>query len=204
MALTPLSISDSTIKIYNAALAKIGVPKISAFTDNSLAARTGNALMADVLEAVFAAYPWRHARVQAVLARNAGDAPKPWQGSYALPTEALAVRKVFEDGQSVLFDVFERNVVTMTSATSTAVITAEFTAYTTPDKWPGYFRDGLTWAIAAQVAMPITQDEKTAQWAADMSRSSLAMAKSRDAQGRSPNRIDTKGFIRARRSGGGL
>ncbi len=98
--------------------------------------------------------------------------------------------------------MFERAVALMVSENTTATIEAEVTIYTTPDKWPGYFRKAVILQIAADVAMPLTQDEKTADRLQKQAGIKLAFAKSRDAQGRTPSRIDTKGFIRARRTGG--
>ena len=49
--------------------------------------------------------------------------------------------------------------------------------------------------------MPITQDERTAAFTLQQAENEMLRARSRDAQGRTPSRLDTKTFIRARRGG---
>jgi hypothetical protein len=60
-AMSALSVSNSTIKAMNAALAHIGVPEITSFLDESLPARVGNLLFEDTLENALSQYPWRFA-----------------------------------------------------------------------------------------------------------------------------------------------
>ena len=196
----PLSVSNSKIKVMNAALAELGVNPITSFLDNSIAARTGNALFDDVLEAALSGYPWRFARDRVQLTRLVAVAPPPWQTVWQLSNTALAVHAIYEDDQQVLFDRFGQKIMTMTSETSTAQIWAEITAAVPPDQWAGYFRRAFILHLAAALAMPITQSDQMEQRLLMASREAMALAKSRDAQGRSPSRIDTKMFIRARRS----
>lgn len=197
-----LSTSQSDIKVFNAALAEIGVPKISSFTQNSIASRTGNAAYADILEEALSAYPWRFARAQIKLTRLDEDAPAPWVAVYALPREALVVHSVREGRQLTQFDVFGRSVAVMTPHASLDQVDAEITQLVKPDNWPGYFRRPFIVYLAASITMPITQDERLAGLMAQKAQAMFAMAKSRDAQGRTPSRIDTKAFIRQRRSSG--
>lgn len=204
MATAPLSVSDSIIKLYNAALAEIGVPKIGNLLENSLAARTGNTTLSDTLEAAMSSYPWRFARSQVRLTNVTGTAPAPWESMWALPTEALVTHSVWQGRQKVVFDIFERNVVIMAAADTPDDIEAEVTIYKGPDSWPGYFRRAMILQIAADVAMALTQDQKTADRLEAKASRAMMFARSRDAQGRTPSRIDTKGFIRARRSRGGF
>jgi len=198
---SPLSSSNSSIKVMNAALAELGISPITTFLDNSIAARTGNALFNDILEEALSSYPWRFARDRITLAALPGDAPAPWNGMFALPTSALAVHSIWEDDQKAAFDVYGRKVALMAAFDTSAVIKADVTITVDPSLWPGYFRRAFILKLAAAICMPITQDERTAGFALQRGERSMMQARSRDAQGRTPSRIDTKGFIRARRGG---
>jgi len=201
MAVAPLSNSDSAIKVSNAALNVLGLTPISSFLDNNLKARTLNVMYADAIEEALSVFPWRFNRAQAVLARLADNPPANWEGIYAKPSGALIVHKVMIDDSDAQFDVFENGIAVNVSSTSTAVVKAEYGTYQTPDKWPGYFRLAAIWHLASQIAMPITQDERTAENAMRVALSKIALARSRDAQGRTPSKVDTSLFIRAKRGG---
>lgn len=197
----PLSISNSTIKVMNAALVQIGVNSISSFLENSLAARTGNALFADILEAELAGYPWRFARDRVKLSLSDAPPPPPWSAVYQFPTGALAVHAVYEGDQKTIFDRFGQKIVTMTPADPPREIWAEVTMTVGPDQWAGYFRRAFTLALASALVMPLTEDQSLAEKTAQVAAAAMAYARSRDAQGRTPSRIDTKAFVRARRGG---
>lgn len=198
-----LSVSDSTIKVYNAALVRLGVPKIESFTDESISARTGSEMFEDVLESALCMYPWRFAMRRATLNRLGDTPPAPWEGLYDIPTEIRHVWKVYEDDYpSQNYEVYERRVAVNVTAAQTTAISVDGTAMIGPSSWPGYFRLPFITYLASQIAMPITQDERLAMALLDMGTTMLAKAASRDSQSRTPSRVDTKMFIRDRRKRG--
>ena len=202
MTVTPLSPSNSSLKVMNAALAQIGVPAISSFTENTLAARVGNLIYSDVLENSLAEYPWRFARDRVQIYQSGHVAPKPWTHVYTIPAAAIAIISINVDGYSVPFDRFGNNIAT--NQIGTTQVFADITLVTTPDVWPGYFRRAFTMELAASLAIPITQDAQTAGGFKQVADGMMLRARSRDSQGRTPSRLDTKLFIRARRTNRGL
>ena len=200
MTATPLSVSNSSIKVMNAALAQIGVPEISSFTENTLAAKTGNRLFADILEHELSAYPWRFARDRVALSRLTDTPPPPWTGLYQLPNSALVLHTIYVDDYIDSFDRFGYKIAVNVDSNSTSTVTAEYTNTISAGSWPGYFRRSFIMSLAAAVAMPITQDEQMSLALQKESEIMMARAKSRDAQGRTPSRLDTKLFIKARRT----
>lgn len=197
----PLSVSDSALKAFNAALSLLGLPNISSFLDNNPQARVGNALAGNSIEAMLAEYPWRFARKQETMAASVTTAPAPWESMFTLPAETLLVRSVWDGDQKILFDVFGGEVATMVNTAGAYDVKAEVTYAPSVGQWPGYFRQAAITRLAADVCMPLTQDERFALQLEDKAMRQMAYAKTRDAQGRSPSRIDTKSFIRARRGG---
>ena len=85
-------------------------------------------------------------------------------------------------------------------ANSSSTVTAEYTNTIGADGWPGYFRRAFVLSLAAAISMPITQDEGTSAALAKEAEMMMLKARSRDAQGRTPSRLDTKLFIKARRT----
>ncbi len=200
MTATPLSVSNSSIKVMNAALAQIGVPDIASFTENTLAAKTGNRLFADILEHELSAYPWRFARDRVALSRLSDTPPPPWTGLYQLPSSALVLHTIYVDDYIDKFDRFGYKIAVNVDSNSTSTVTAEYTNTISAGSWPGYFRRSFIMSLAAAIAMPITQDEQMALALQKESEIMMAKARSRDAQGRTPSRLDTKLFIKARRT----
>jgi hypothetical protein len=200
MTTSPLARSESNIKVANAALEKLGVPPISSFSEASRAARVLNSSYADELEAAVSSYPWRFARDRIQIFRTA-DGPGNWESLFAIPPQVRDVRAVYENESSIRFDVFGRNIACDVKATSTSSVYVEGTVIPGPAMWPGYFRSAFISYLAAAIAMPILQDEKTANYWLQVSGAAMARAKSRDAQARTPARVNTQAFIRARRGG---
>lgn len=197
-----LSISDSDVKVYNAALALLGVRPVGSLLEQSIAGRTGNTLYLDTLEDALS-YPWRFA-VKTLPVQKLEEAPQTdWDAYYAIPNEMIALRTVWAGDRRVAFDVFEQKIALRGIEVGTEQVRAEGSCIVGPTGWPGYFRAAFITHLAAVVAMPITQDERLASFWAQQAETKMLRAKSIDAQGRTPQRLDTRAFIRARRRVGG-
>jgi|DEB0MinimDraft_12_1074336.scaffolds.fasta_scaffold06674_4 hypothetical protein len=197
-----LSVSDSDIKVTNAALSLIGIPPIVSFIENSATADAANRAYADTLEAVISLYPWRFAQETATLVRVADVPPYPWEGFYQLPSDAKNLRTVYIGDFKAPFDVFGRLVAVRVQATSSEVVKATYSVMVNPSEWPGYFREAFIMKLAARLSLPLTMDFDLSGQFEQRSEIQLRRAKSIDAQGRTQPRLDTKAFIRARRTGG--
>lgn len=201
-----LSVSDSTIKVANAALNLLGVRAITSFEENSIAGRTLNTAFEDALEEATTKYPWRFCTRRVVAQRDEFDfndnLPAPWTGGYVIPYSIRMVRTVYVDDVVVPFDVFERYVAVMVGENSTSVVRVEGVVAVSPQYWPGHFRSAFIAFLAGKIAMPITHDERLADYWIKTGEELLARGASRDSQGRTQQRLNTKMFIRQRRTGG--
>lgn len=192
----------SDIKIFNAALSLLGVPKVGSFLENSSSARVGNQVYADTLEDALSTYPWRFCQnIERIYPAAIVDVPPQWESIWVMPEECLNIRTVRVDGQIAQFDVFGRHITLNIAADTTATVIAEFTVLTKPSNWAPYFRAAFIAHLCSVIAMPITQDERTAAYWQQQADIKMRKAKTVDAQGRTPARIDTKMFIRARLGG---
>lgn len=197
-----LSVSNSDIKVANAALNELGINPITSFTDGNKTARTINMAFADVVEEALSLYPWRFARATRIIQRLSKTPPPEWEGVFGMPTEAVALQKVWVDDGDTKFDTNADGILVNVGASSSAVVKADITIYMTADKWPGFFRRGFIFYLASALAMPLTQDENLAVAMEKKAMARIAVAKSRESQARTAPRIDTKTFIRQRRTGG--
>lgn len=192
-----LESSISTIKIVNAALAELGLEPVDALGGTDIVARTVDGLLADTVEAAFADYPWRFAREMVALVPAALPAGTPWAAAYDVPDSAMGIVSVFSGGKRVTFDRIGQVLV---SDQILADPCAEITRATGPDRWPAQFRTAMVYALAARFAMPLTEDEQLAELLDRKAQRAFALAKSREAQARTPTRIWT-GLLKGGRRG---
>lgn len=197
---SPLSTTKSNIDIANAALSRIGVNKISSFLDETIIGRTLNENFENELEYILGSYPWRFAQDVEVMSKLADAPVEPWTAFYQIPNRFILVDHVLIDGCSERFDVFGRRIAVDPGASS-PVVKVVGTTLVTADAWPGYFRKPFIAHLASVICVPITHDEQMAAMLFKEAQGGLLRAQSRDSQGRTARRLDTKAFIRARRGG---
>ena len=194
-----LSISDTHLDISNAALTMLGSKSIPNFDGNDLRTRTIVSCYADVVEEVLSMMPWRAGREQFEMTASVDDAPPPWESLWEIPANILTIQSVWEDNQKVQFERYQNRIATITGASYTGKVYVEGIEIPDIAGWPAYIRRPLIMYLASQICVPITQDEKRANELEIGAMRRLRVAASRDSQGRTPSRVDTRMFIRARR-----
>lgn len=199
MVAEPKDAAETALDIYNDALARLGLKPIASFDASGIEARTGNLMFNNIVEATLGDYPWVFARRRVKLSRVSLPSPAPWTSMFSVPSDTYLIVAVYEGQQKVLFDRIGSRIVTMSG--DEAEVYADVTKPVDPADWPAYFRSAFIEYLAGVIAMPITQDERTAAFHVEQGERAMMRAKSRDSQGRSPRRIDTKLFIRSRRGG---
>lgn len=197
-----LAASTTDILLANAALAEIGVEAIESLEQTDIRGRTVNRLIIDAKEAALSMHPWRFARKMVTLASSPESVPPPFGASYAITSDILLIHRVWEGEQSVVFDRFGDVLAIVVCNQVPSSVDAECTVDTDPVKWPAYFRQSFVKYFASILCKPITQDERLAALLAQEASTMFRFARTRDSQGRTPPRIDTKTFIRARRRHG--
>lgn len=193
--------SESVLKVANAALIELGIAPLDSLSGNTITHRTIDAVYGDEVEGQIESYPWRFARERVTLRRADGEVPEPWGAAYLVPMNALSIITLWENGFNVRFERMGQELFTEGQG-STAVAQAEITVAAHPDKWSATFRKAMIISLAARLAMPLTQDEALALFLEQKAARAMLKAKTRDAQGRSPTRLDT-GLFRRRRLAGG-
>lgn len=157
----------SKVQICNRALSTyLGVARINSLTELTTPAEQCNLHYDDTVRALIEAHWWSFATGRDVLAELTNDRVE-WTFKYARPTDALVIRWV--NDPSVAQVLMSQNespdsdrIVTQNAIYSnTRLAVCEYTMLVDdPTIYPQYFSDTLSAALAASMAMPLTEDLK--------------------------------------------
>lgn len=155
---------SSNIIIASRALARLGEPPISSFDDDSDTAEKVAQLYEATILGLLSRHHWHFAKTKKQLSED-GAAPliNEWQRGFLMPTldteRVSGPTQVFasaQRGASVTFDYEIQERWIMTNHT---VIVMEYTARAPESQWPGYFRNLAVEALAAVLALPVTENQ---------------------------------------------
>ena len=176
----------TAVDVANLALDAISFQAtLTSLTDGSTAANLISLKLPIVTNRALTAQLWRFPRAVATLVPNATSSNPLWQNEFALPAGALKVVGVlnpndptwrnrpavreFEQGSGVPFDqganatgpVIWANLPRVPPAAAAAGVTASLAAVyissaLTYDQWPSSFLDMVVYALAAEIALPLT------------------------------------------------
>lgn len=181
-----MSVSD--VQICNMALAHCGVTMLIAdLAESSTQAGLCNLFYGPIRDKVLQAIPWPFARKYAPL-QDMGNPPANWGFRYLYPTDCLKFRNIVNNGYVPFLPGFYPGYyadftlclpprvsfqVGLAADASSKVIyanvanaQAEYTVQVTdPTLFPQTFVNCLAWALAADLAIPLTTDMQRAQLA---------------------------------------
>jgi len=161
--------AESQVTICNKALAHIGISaKISAITDDNNEADECQKAYDSILDVSLGKADWAFARRLFTLVIAAGTAPDPWTYQYTYPTDvvkALRIDDLVSSRQSKSRIPFTY----ITTAAGRLLLTNVPDAklwYTHRETnvaiYPHWFIGYLSFALAAEIVMPLTKSEKLA------------------------------------------
>ncbi len=156
MAVTDVSIASK-------ALLLLGEAPISSFGE-STPAQTAGGLYPDVYRAVLTVYPWGCTKSKARLARLAASPLSQWSYAFQLPPDYLRVLGAFSSaavGASPLtsYDIQESGVLANVSD-----LWLDYQRQVPESALPPYIVKLLQFALAAELAMPITESTTKAEF----------------------------------------
>ena len=155
------------INICNQALANLGKAAIAALDNSSESARQCARFYDRALATALRDYPWQFARKQESLALLTKTVDG-WDYLYAYPASCVKVRRIYTAENYDLFggegyDLFNVDGA-QTIACNVAQAKAEFTGLVTdPALFDSQFEACLVFALAGDIAMPLTGDLKRRQ-----------------------------------------
>lgn len=155
------------INICNQALANLGKAAIAALDNSSESARQCARFYDRALATALRDYPWQFARKQESLALLTKTVDG-WDYLYAYPAGCVKVRKIYTAENYDLFGGESFDLFNVDGAQAIACnieqAKAEFTGLVTdPALFDSQFESCLVYALASEVAMPLTGDLKRRQ-----------------------------------------
>lgn len=143
----------SEVSICNRALRKIKAQTILNLTASTTEAIECNRLYAELRDELLEAHTWKFATTRAVLAPSASTPLYGW--SYSLPVPADFIRLV-----SVEYDEDHQLEDGAIMANSDALYIKYIYRVTDPNRFSPLFRSALVARLAAELAVPIANDDK--------------------------------------------
>lgn len=151
--------ADTDISIVNGALGRLALSSIADFTSNDKAKICG-AIYPKYINTLLTMHNWRFARKKSgsLTATTAPD--NAWTYAYTLPADLLKIVNAYNSGEASAlpltygYEVFGSDVLTNESS-----LYLDYTYTVDEDNWPDYFQNFAMTALAAVLALPLTEDE---------------------------------------------
>ncbi len=170
----------SVVGICNSALVKLGATRIISLTEGSKNANLCDEQYEKVRDDLLRSHAWNFAIARRKLARLA-DAPTfGFDYVFQLPTDFLRVVSVHDDESATGGIAYKIEGRTLLS-NATDIYLRYIRQVTDPNDMDALFRETLAWAVASDLAIPITQSSTTREQMRDGLDDHLSKAKSIDA-----------------------
>jgi len=160
--------TDSNVDVASQALARLGEPSISSFTEDSDTAEKVNRLYEPTILSLLSAFDWSFARTKSVLPEDGSAVPvNEWKRGFLLPvlrTERVGKPIAIYNTTSVgAGPVFQFEIADRWVFTNETVCVAEYIRRMPESQWPGYFLTLAVEALASTLALPITENASKEQ-----------------------------------------
>lgn len=186
----------SDVGIANAAIRKLGQAPITAFSENSKAARLANERFAEVRDELLFRHPWNFARKRDSLAALSTGPAWGFSNAFALPTDYIRMYEVNgEDEGTGKWKVEDGSVVTDLSAPLEVLYVYQVTD---ANRMSVGFREALASVLAADWAEDLTGSNSVVEARERKARIAVAQARSNDGQEGIPDRVVNDGWLEAR------
>lgn len=161
--------ADSREDVASQALARLGEPPISAFDEATDAAEKVSQLYESTVLSILGKNEWKFASAREVLSIDGAIAVvNEWRYAYLMP--ALRIRRVgnpvrvYNTTNLNAPPIFDYELQGAHLLTNQETIVIEFIERKAEALWPGYFEELVVEALAARLALPITEIAAKEEW----------------------------------------
>lgn len=161
--------ADSKEDVASQALARLGEGPISSFDDGTDFAEKVNQLYEGTILSLLSRYEWNFASTRAQLQVDGAITPvNEWSFAFLMPTLRV-VRvgnpvRVYNSTNLNARPIFDYELEGKHIFTNHQVIVIEYIARKAESLWPGYFEELAVEALAARLALPITEIASKEEW----------------------------------------
>lgn len=161
--------ANSSIDVCSQALTLLGEGTIVSFDEDSDAAEICNQLYEPEVVALLARYPWRFARVRLALVKDGAFTPaSEWKYGYTLPplnTDRVDhAIEVFNSNQPGAIPITRYEIQGNRILTDEETVIISYIKRVDEDEWPEWFVRLAATAVAARIAVPITDKQSLAEY----------------------------------------
>lgn len=199
----------SETSVANMALARIGGAGDNGTitnlrTEDSKAARFCRIFFDDTRDAMLREHPWNFAVKRATLAQLATAPTFEFAYAFQLPADFLCMVRTTYEAQGYLNAEYRIEAATSaggkpTLVTDDATMDIEYVAQVTdPNQWDATFVDCFAQRLAAELAMPLTNNSAAAERLMTVYENKIRLAWHRDAQEGTPRVIEASDWVMAR------
>ncbi len=155
--------ANSKEDVASQALARLGEPAISSFTEDTDTAEKVNQLYEPTILQLLSSHDWSFATKRVQLSEDASGAPvNEWTRAFLMPTlQTDRVGKplqVFNSTNTGAFPVFGYEIRDKWIDTDYTTVVIEYINRKSESEWPGYFLTLAIEALAATLALPVTEN----------------------------------------------
>jgi hypothetical protein len=153
----------SKFDICSSALMELGEDTISSFTANTAPSKICGQLYPEYIKYLLSLHPWKFILKKVQLARLTTAPTNEWTYAYQLPSDLLLMRALYNSSNtSVLpqtnYEIFQDEVYT-----DETTVYIDYQYQPDESEFPSFFLEFAIAAMAAKLAMPITDDLKIEQ-----------------------------------------
>lgn len=195
----------STVSICNMALTHLGASSIARLDEGSKESLTCGIYFEQARDATLRDHPWNFATLRRALA-DTGSSVAPWAYGYAYPVNCLFAREIVNPAGrapipfEVAGDGMGGRVIHTDQPQAVLRYTARITDLSAGDP---LFIEALSWKLAAELAIPLTNNRSLRDMAESQYRALLSLARANDAN-EGLTRPDTIASWLTSRTGEGL
>lgn len=191
--------SINSVSICQQALVMIGANPIASLDDDTTEGVACRTLYEPTVRDELSQYRWRFASGIEQMSRLATGPGTKWSAAYQLPPACLVPSTVYVNGTPIDFDRYEDNI--WCNASPADEVMLEGVYRVAEQFWPPYFERLIAYRMASQLVHSIAAQVDTSDLLDRRAIRHAALARNRDAQGRTATRIDTTRLIRNRSTG---
>ncbi len=161
--------ADSKEDVASQALARLGEPPISSFSEATETAEKVSQLYESTILSLLGKYDWNWASRRVALSIDGALTPaNEWRHAFLMPTLRLdrvgnPVR-VYNSTALRAPEIFDYELEGKHLLTNNTTIVIEYIQRKAESLWPGYFEELAVEALAARLALPITEIATKEEW----------------------------------------
>lgn len=188
----------SKIELINSALRLIGDNEIESLSDPGFGAQLADTIYLDTYAALLAEHPWSFAFKEQWLSRlsQAPDKETGYQYAYQVPVDMIRIWQLFEHSDyTIVGDKLYSNL---------SKILCRYIFKVAESQLPPHFTKAMTYKLAAEFAVPVTDNDNYAALYEQKYLMQVAKAMAIDSQNRPQAAIVDAPFVDVRNSGQGF